>query len=138
MKTTGVRPDSFAASTCPDSGSTSVSTPTNLHLRQRQIDQLKPTHCSGGTPKGPPVAKGWSIDAERLGLHVETAVRSAPIEGDPRLIERLVANLVDNAIGHNVASGRVHIATEATGGKAVLTVNNTGPAIPPDELDRLF
>ena len=44
-------------------------------------------------------------DVELLGLQIETAIRSAPLEGDARLIERLVANLVDNAIGHNVASG---------------------------------
>jgi signal transduction histidine kinase len=75
---------------------------------------------------------------ESHGLHVETDFRSAPLEGDSRLVERLVANLVDNAVGHNVEGGRVHVSTEARDGKAVLTVLNTGPKIPPGQIDRLF
>jgi signal transduction histidine kinase len=71
-------------------------------------------------------------------LHVETAIQSAPLDGDARLIERLVANLVDNAVGHNQAGGRVRISTDTTAGSAVLTVTNTGPVIPPGEIDRLF
>jgi signal transduction histidine kinase len=77
-------------------------------------------------------------DHERLGLHLETAIRPAPLDGDPRLIERLVANLVDNAIGHNLEGGHVHISTDTTDGTAVLSVTNTGPIIPPTEIDRLF
>ena len=49
-----------------------------------------------------------------------------------------MANLVDNAIRHNLASGRVEIATTITGGLAVLSVANTSAAIPPGEVDRLF
>jgi Signal transduction histidine kinase len=49
-----------------------------------------------------------------------------------------VANLVDNAIAHNVEGGRVQKSMDAADGKAVLTVTNTGPVIPPDEIDRLF
>ncbi|MCL2393561.1 MAG: ATP-binding protein [Acidimicrobiaceae bacterium] len=79
-----------------------------------------------------------ALDAETLALQVETDLRPAPVEGDPRLIERLVANLVDNAIGHNVAGGCVRISTDAADGRAMLTVVNTGPVIPPGELERLF
>ncbi|HUN34105.1 MAG TPA: HAMP domain-containing sensor histidine kinase [Trebonia sp.] len=78
-------------------------------------------------------------DAGRLGIHVETALDSAPLEGDPRLIERLVANLTDNAVGHNVADGHVRITTSVTAsGRAVLSVTNTGRVLPPGEIDRLF
>jgi signal transduction histidine kinase len=73
-----------------------------------------------------------------LGLHIETALGPAALDGDPRLIERLVANLVGNAIGHNVAGGHVQVATRVTEGKAVLTVTNTGPVIPGSEVGRLF
>jgi signal transduction histidine kinase len=78
------------------------------------------------------------FDADRLGLHLETSVHPAPVEGDPRLIERLVANLIDNAIGHNVAGGHVRISTGITDGRAVLSITNTGPLIPAGEVDRLF
>ena len=56
----------------------------------------------------------------------------------PLLIERLVANLLDNAVGHNVAGGHVQVSTGVKDGRAVLSVTNTGPLIPPAEVDRLF
>jgi signal transduction histidine kinase len=62
----------------------------------------------------------------------------APAEGDPRLAESLVANLVGNAIGHNVPGGWAEIETGTAAGRAVLRVTNTGPVIPPGEVDRLF
>ena len=74
-------------------------------------------------------------DTDRLGLQVETTMRPAPLDGDPRLLERLVANLVDNAFCHNVDGGRVEICTATAAGEAVLTVTNTGPVIPPGEID---
>jgi signal transduction histidine kinase len=77
-------------------------------------------------------------DAERRAVDVRTMLDPAPATGDPSLAESLVANLTDNAIRHNLPGGRVDIGTATTGGRAVLTVGNTGPVIPPGELDRLF
>jgi signal transduction histidine kinase len=78
-------------------------------------------------------------DIDRLGLHIETATRSAHLDGDPRLIDRLVANLVDNAIGHNQIGGQVNVSTTVNEeGKAVLSVTNTCAVIPPADVDRLF
>jgi signal transduction histidine kinase len=78
------------------------------------------------------------LDIDTLGLHVDTAIRSAPLDGDPRLIERLVANLLHNALSHNVLGGHVRVCAAVTDGRAVLTVTNNGPVIPPTEIDRLF
>jgi signal transduction histidine kinase len=75
---------------------------------------------------------------DQVELQIETALEPAAIDGDPRLVERLLANLVDNALTHNVPGGRVRIATGATDGRAVLSVTNTGPVVPADEVDRLF
>jgi signal transduction histidine kinase len=71
---------------------------------------------------------------------VETfvALQPAMTTGDPDLIERLAANLLSNAIRHNVTGGRIEIATRAEGEHAVLSVANTGRLIPADELPRLF
>ena len=62
---------------------------------------------------------------------------AATISGDARLIARLVSNLVDNAIRHNVAGGRVDVSVTSNG-RASLTVSNTGPVVPRDEVDRLL
>ncbi len=77
-------------------------------------------------------------EIERRGLELEAAIEPAQTLGDPRLVERLVANLLDNALRHNVSGGRLEVATAAAGGCAILSVANGGPAIPSAELQRLF
>jgi signal transduction histidine kinase len=77
-------------------------------------------------------------DIERLGLQVQVAMKPAALDGDRLLVERLVANLIDNAVRHNVTGGRVEIATGIKHGRGVLSVANTGPVIPPTHVERLF
>lgn len=77
-------------------------------------------------------------EIEQRVIHVEGVTTPAPLEGDPLLVERLVANLLTNAIRHNDVDGRVEVVTGVKDGKAVLTVTNTGPRIPPAQLERLF
>jgi signal transduction histidine kinase len=77
-------------------------------------------------------------EVDQLGIHVDEATRPAPLEGDPLLVERLVANLLSNAVRHNVVDGRVEVRTGVMEGRAVLSVTNTGPLIPAAEVDRLF
>jgi signal transduction histidine kinase len=77
-------------------------------------------------------------EAVQHGLHVQAVTEPAALDGDPLLIERLVANLIDNAVRHNLPGGRVGIATGTSHGRAVLSVTNTGPVIPPAEVGRLF
>ena len=77
-------------------------------------------------------------DAAAAQVSVVTRIEPAGASGDPGLAERLVANLVDNAIRYNQADGRVEIATGTRAGRPYLTVVNTGPVIPPDQLGRLF
>ncbi|GAB3989612.1 ATP-binding protein [Actinoallomurus acanthiterrae] len=75
---------------------------------------------------------------ERLGLRIDVRTSPAPIAGDPALAERLVANLIDNAVRYNIPDGRVEIRTAIEWGRAVLSVRNTGPGVPPDQVDDLF
>lgn len=77
-------------------------------------------------------------EADRRDIRIDAVLNAAPATGDPRLADRLVANLVDNAIRHNLDGGRVEISTATTGGQATLAIGNTGPVIPPGEVDRLF
>ena len=77
-------------------------------------------------------------EIERLQLELTTACGRAPIDGDKRLVERFIVNLVDNALRHNVANGRVEVATGSRAGRSYVSVTNTGPVVPPDEVERLF
>jgi signal transduction histidine kinase len=62
----------------------------------------------------------------------------APVIGDPVLLERVVQNLVDNALAYNVPDGRVWVSTTRTERHARLVVENTGPPIPGYEIPGLF
>ncbi|HUC04012.1 MAG TPA: HAMP domain-containing sensor histidine kinase, partial [Acidimicrobiales bacterium] len=74
----------------------------------------------------------------RHGLQIDVDLGPAPGQGDPRLLESLVANLIDNAITHNVPDGRIHVLTGLHDGRAWLRVDNTGPVVPADAMDHLF
>jgi signal transduction histidine kinase len=77
-------------------------------------------------------------EVERLHLELSTVLDRAPIDGDGRLAERLVVNLVENALRHNVTTGRIEVATGSRAGRSYLSVANTGPVVPSDQVDRLF
>jgi len=73
------------------------------------------------------------------GLSFTADLTAAPVRGDPRLAERLVANLIDNAIRYNVPDGQVWVSTgRRDDGRRFLQVTNTGPEVEPGELARLF
>jgi signal transduction histidine kinase len=71
-------------------------------------------------------------------LTPHAALGPAPAAGSPRLAERLAANLVDNAMRHNLPGGRVEVSTGTRNSRAVLSVLNTGPAVPAAAVERLF
>ncbi|WP_255947920.1 sensor histidine kinase [Streptomyces odontomachi] len=76
--------------------------------------------------------------ATERGIDLAAHLAPAVTAGDPRLIESLVANLVDNAIRHNHPDGHVTIATRTSGTRVTLTIANSGPAVPGDQVERLF
>jgi signal transduction histidine kinase len=77
-------------------------------------------------------------DAERHGVKIDATFNEAHTIGDASLAESLVANLLDNAIRHNVADGAVEISTTATPDGARLRVSNTGAVVPSVDVERLF
>jgi signal transduction histidine kinase len=77
-------------------------------------------------------------DIEPHGLNACVDADEAPLDGDPVLVQRLAANLISNAVRHNIPGGYVAVTTRTRNGHAVLSVTNSGPLIPPSEVDRLF
>jgi signal transduction histidine kinase len=75
--------------------------------------------------------------AEELQLEVRDELRPALVLGDPPLLERMIANLVDNAIRHNERGGFVAISTRREGPRALVAVANSGPVISPEDVARL-
>jgi signal transduction histidine kinase len=77
--------------------------------------------------------------ADTSTVDVHTDLQTAIAAADPVLLERLVANLVDNAVRYNTADhGRVDVHTRVSGGCAELCVGNTGPVIAAFEIPGLF
>jgi signal transduction histidine kinase len=74
----------------------------------------------------------------RLGLHDSTDIQPAALDGDPFLIQQLAANLIDNAVRHNIPGGDIEVSTTTSDAGAVLSVANSGQVIPAAEVDRLF
>jgi signal transduction histidine kinase len=72
------------------------------------------------------------------GLTRTATLGEAPVTGDGVLLERLVANLLDNAERYNIAGGTITIATTAHNATSVLRVVNTGTVVPAGLVERLF
>ncbi len=102
-----------------------------LSRSQRGVDSHQPVDLAA-------IASAAAAAVDHPGLALDTSIEPAHTTGNPRLVERLVANLVGNAIQYNIEDGAVTVATETRGGRALLTIANSGPTIPPAELDRLF
>ena len=79
-----------------------------------------------------------TAEATARDITVGRDLRDAPTAGDPVLVERLVQNLVENAIRHNHDGGELTVTTRARDGEAELVVTNTGPVVPPYEVETIF
>jgi signal transduction histidine kinase len=76
--------------------------------------------------------------ADSAKVHVDLELGSAEVDGDPWLLERLVANLVDNGINHNVEGGWLRVSVSTTDGRSTVNVSNTGSRLTPDEVDGIM
>jgi signal transduction histidine kinase len=77
--------------------------------------------------------------AERAGIRLGTAFIPGTVMGDAFLLERLIQNLIENAIQYNIAEGGwVSVHTAMSGNSVELVVENTGPVVPAYEIPSLF
>ncbi|MEU5543379.1 ATP-binding protein [Streptomyces sioyaensis] len=73
----------------------------------------------------------------RVPLVLDAAV-PVPVRGDAVQLERLLANLVDNALRHASGEVRLSAVVEPATGQAVLRVADDGPGIPPEAAEQVF
>ena len=95
-----------------------------LHTRAESLDRLARA-----------VVETLRPPAERRGLAVTMNAVPVLVAGEAPLLERLITNLVQNAIKYNADGGRIDIGVDADG---TLIVANTGPRVAPEQVARLF
>ncbi len=71
--------------------------------------------------------------AEEGGVALRDDLEPAEVAGEPALLERMIANLLENAIRYNQPGGFVEVSTRRQDGSVSLTVGNTGRRIEPEE-----
>jgi signal transduction histidine kinase len=102
------------------SGALEVHEPVDLsELAQRSIDAV-------------------ATEAATKGIKIETELEPALTMGDPGLLERLIGNLVENAIRHNLPDGWLRVTTRSGGDRVFLHVSNGGAVIAQADVDALF
>jgi signal transduction histidine kinase len=76
--------------------------------------------------------------AEDAAVTINAQLEPAWTRGDPGLLERMIANLIDNGIRHNERGGRLDVRTETDHGAVRMVVANGGAVIDADEAQRLL
>ena len=76
--------------------------------------------------------------AEQAGVSIRTELEPTWTRGDPALLERMIANLIDNGIRHNEPGGQLSVRTERDHSSVRLIVANGGPVIDAAEAQRLL
>jgi len=100
-----------------------------LHLNRRPCDLARLAAAAADSLAG---------RFEAAGITLRRRLIPAEICGDPRWLHQVITNLLTNALKFTPAGGLVTIEAGPAGPHAVLTVTDTGPGIPPDELPRIF
>jgi signal transduction histidine kinase len=75
--------------------------------------------------------------AREADVEVRDDLEPAWTRGEPALLERMIANLVDNGIRHNEPAGWLRVSTRSDDARVRLTVSNGGPRIDPGDAARL-
>jgi signal transduction histidine kinase len=76
--------------------------------------------------------------ARKSNIVIEAELSPSLTLGDRVLVERLVANLIDNAVRYNLPGGSVRVITGTNYDTPYVTVINTGPLVPESAVDSLF
>jgi signal transduction histidine kinase len=75
--------------------------------------------------------------SEHVGVTVDDQLEPCWTRGEPGLLERMIANLIDNAIRHNIRGGFLTVSTSSAEGRAFIRVANSGSQIDPAEAESL-
>ena len=84
------------------------------------------------------VAKLYDGVKRGIAVTAEAADGLGPARADAGQLRRALINLVDNAVAATPEGGRVRVAVRVAEGRAVVSVEDDGPGIPPADRERVF
>jgi len=79
-----------------------------------------------------------AIDAKGQRVAIEVPVEAAQVDGDPAKLHDIVRNLVENAVNYSPDGADVRLAAARVNGVHTITVADSGPGIPQEDLGRVF
>jgi signal transduction histidine kinase len=101
-----------------------------LARSQRGLERREPVDLGA-------ITREVLLGIEPNGVRVQSELGEARTTGDPALVERLIANLVGNALHHNESHGWLRAWTGVSEGRPALRVSNPGPVISPEQAHEL-
>jgi signal transduction histidine kinase len=84
------------------------------------------------------IGEVYAPSFEERGAKLAQHAEPLRIEGDRLLLDRILVNLLDNALAHVEAGGRVEFGAERSGGRVAIRVDDSGPGVPAAERERIF
>jgi signal transduction histidine kinase len=84
------------------------------------------------------VVEELELRATMSNVKLEHSIEPSSVSGDPDILRRVVANLVDNAIRHAPEGSAVVIGARVANGHLTIEVIDRGPGIPPEQRQRIF
>jgi len=102
------------------------------HFEKTRLEPLQLDQLLGDT------VQHFVHQAARKQIDLGFELEPAAVRADPFLLRDLVDNLIDNAIRYTPENGTVTVACRQTGAGAVLTVEDSGPGIPPARREAVF
>jgi signal transduction histidine kinase len=88
-------------------------------------------------------AAAYEAPATERGIHLEVAknldeLQATVVEADPEQLQRVLRNVLDNALRHTPSGGLVRVDGHLDTTVAEISVSDNGPGVPPEELERIF
>jgi signal transduction histidine kinase len=80
----------------------------------------------------------WAPAFEEHGATLALHAAAGPIEADRAVLDRVLSNLLDNALHHGAAGGRVEIEARGDATGISISVDDAGPGIPEQDRQRVF
>ena len=102
-----------------------------MRLRVRQTDV-------GGLARRVTENAKPSCDAKGIDVRFTMSGRPPVMYGDPHRLEIVFTNLIGNAIKFTPDGGRITVSVENTADGSTVSVSDTGPGIPEDQLSKIF